>query len=223
MKLTNEALRALNMNSLTAQQREFAELKLSGQSCRTIAETHGVSLQCVYKTLWKAIDSSHTVVERPEYAQLTRPQMRCVYKNLALEMRKRDVKSCDIALKLGVARNVMSNYIYGKKGLPLSSAIEIQREFFPDLTLEYLFAKANPDVVYSTQHVDISTLPCVYPRIKEAIDSGALTISQMAVAIQSVEGDLATKLSHSTITIDEATVLRDAFFPNVEIPVLFAR
>lgn len=161
------------------------------------------------------------MTDRPEYARLTRPQARCVYKNFAAEMRVRGIRSYTIADALSLPRNSISNYLYEKKSLPLTVAINIRDKFFPDLTLEYLFERSVPGPSRGVSLQNINETDCKYPYICRDIDAGRVRVDEMAAAVNQSEIDLLVKFSRCALTIEEAITIRDRFFPGVDIKTLF--
>ncbi|MGI5897100.1 MAG: XRE family transcriptional regulator [Oscillospiraceae bacterium] len=65
------------------------------------------------------------------------------YPNLKAEMARKGITIQEIATKLNRRRETMSEKLSLKSNLLLHEAFEIQRAFFPDLTLEYLFRKKD--------------------------------------------------------------------------------
>lgn len=61
--------------------------------------------------------------------------------NLKGEMAKKGITIEAIAKLLGIHRNSAANKISGDSSFTIDEAIAIQRNFFPKLTLQYLFKK----------------------------------------------------------------------------------
>lgn len=62
-----------------------------------------------------------------------------MYMNLQAEMLRRNIKREDLAKFLGIRASSISNKINGKHYFKFNEAMEIKKEFFPELTLDYLF------------------------------------------------------------------------------------
>lgn len=56
------------------------------------------------------------------------------------EMAKRKVTIENIATLLGIHRNSVANKLDGKSSFSIEQAVLIQKTYFPDLELKYLFA-----------------------------------------------------------------------------------
>lgn len=67
------------------------------------------------------------------------------YPNLAGEIARRGIKKKVIAESLGVCRRSLQNRLDGKVPFSYEDASTIQKHFFPDLTLDYLFEKEMKD------------------------------------------------------------------------------
>ena len=65
------------------------------------------------------------------------------YPNLRAEMARKDITIQDIAVKINLRRETISEKLSLKRNLYLYEAFEIQRIFFPDLSIEYLFQKKD--------------------------------------------------------------------------------
>ena len=63
--------------------------------------------------------------------------------NLKGEMAKKNVTIEEIAECLNVHRNSVANKINGRSKFSISEAFKIQKNFFPELEVEYLFAIAE--------------------------------------------------------------------------------
>lgn len=61
--------------------------------------------------------------------------------NLIIEIKKSKFSQGKIAEYLGISANSMSKKVTGKWDFTASEMFAIQKEFFPDKSLEYLFAK----------------------------------------------------------------------------------
>lgn len=61
--------------------------------------------------------------------------------NLKGEMAKKGITIEAISKLLGIHRNSVANKINGDSSFSIDEAIAIQRNFFPKLTLRYLFEK----------------------------------------------------------------------------------
>lgn len=64
-----------------------------------------------------------------------------MYGNLYIEMKKKDLSQVVISNKIGITPRSFNYKIRGKKDFTTSEMFAIQKEFFPDKTLEYLFTK----------------------------------------------------------------------------------
>lgn len=62
-----------------------------------------------------------------------------MYPNLRAEMARKNIKVMVIAQALSISYDTMSNKINGKSDFTRAEIFKIRDEFFPDLTLEYLF------------------------------------------------------------------------------------
>lgn len=66
--------------------------------------------------------------------------------NLRGEMARKGITIEELARFLGIHRNSVSNKINGETPFSVNEAFEIQKKYFPKLSLEYLFKKENePD------------------------------------------------------------------------------
>lgn len=73
------------------------------------------------------------------------PENRMIYPNLRAEMAREKITIQEIATELNRRRETVSEKLSGKKRLYLREAFAIQRIFFPDLSLEYLFEEKDYD------------------------------------------------------------------------------
>lgn len=64
-----------------------------------------------------------------------------MYGNLMAEMRNAKITQRAIAKTIEISENAMSAKMYGRHDFTASEMFTIQKEFFPDKTLEYLFTK----------------------------------------------------------------------------------
>lgn len=64
--------------------------------------------------------------------------------NLQKVRKSKDVSMKQIANLLGVRIATVSDKINGKSNFTFDEALKIQKVFFPEYTLEYLFKKAEP-------------------------------------------------------------------------------
>ena len=62
------------------------------------------------------------------------------FNNLRAEMGRKNLNICDIAKSLGVNRDTLGRKLSKKAPLNLDEAFKIQRFFFPNLDIWYLFA-----------------------------------------------------------------------------------
>lgn len=67
------------------------------------------------------------------------------YPNFIGEMAKRGIKKKDIAKALGVSYKTFYSRFKGESSFTLAEVETIRHSFFPDLTLEYLFAHTNDE------------------------------------------------------------------------------
>lgn len=63
--------------------------------------------------------------------------------NLRGEMVRKGITIEELARFLGIHRNSVSNKINGETPFSVDEAFEIQKKYFPKLSLEYLFKKEN--------------------------------------------------------------------------------
>lgn len=63
-----------------------------------------------------------------------------MYRNLKAEMTRNEVQRKDIADFLGIRYATVVDKINGKYQFKLEEAFSIKKRFFPNLSLEYLFA-----------------------------------------------------------------------------------
>lgn len=66
-----------------------------------------------------------------------------MYPNLKKELYLSGVTQVRIAKELGVGTNTLAKKMHGVTEFKASEMFAIQRAFFPNLTLEYLFAKTE--------------------------------------------------------------------------------
>ncbi len=59
--------------------------------------------------------------------------------NLKAEMQRYGISISDIASLLGCADKTVRNKLNGKTSFSVPEAFKIKKQFFPDLTVEYLF------------------------------------------------------------------------------------
>ena len=64
------------------------------------------------------------------------------YLNLKAEMAKRNITIESVAETLKIHRNSVSNKIHGKSAFSIEEATAIQKYYFPDKTLKYLFERS---------------------------------------------------------------------------------
>ena len=63
-----------------------------------------------------------------------------MYKNLICEMKMKKISNIEIAKILGIHRNTVKRKIYEENTcFKMDEAQKIQKEFFPNLTTDYLF------------------------------------------------------------------------------------
>lgn len=70
-----------------------------------------------------------------------------MYRNLLAEMARKDITKKQIAKLLKVRDATISDKINGKYSFKLDEAFKIKKEFFPQLSIEYLFAVEEPQKV----------------------------------------------------------------------------
>lgn len=64
-----------------------------------------------------------------------------IYPNLEAEMARHGVTQRDLANKLGKTPETICNWMNGRSGdFPIGSVFRLKDEFFPECTVEYLFA-----------------------------------------------------------------------------------
>ena len=61
--------------------------------------------------------------------------------NLKGELAKNDITIEEVSKLLGIHRNSVANKINGDSSFTIDEAFKIQKEYFPTLSLEYLFKK----------------------------------------------------------------------------------
>ena len=67
------------------------------------------------------------------------------YPNLAGEIARRGVKKAAISRHLGISDKSFSNKMSGRSPFTLCEATAIQHHFFPDVSMDVLFAKEGDD------------------------------------------------------------------------------
>lgn len=65
------------------------------------------------------------------------------YPNLAAEMARNGVTEKDLAQEIGKSTDTIRNWMRGKGDFPVCKALVIQKKFFPQTTISYLFS-GNP-------------------------------------------------------------------------------
>lgn len=69
-----------------------------------------------------------------------------VYPNLAAEMTRDDVSRDDIAAVVGKSSECVGQWITGKSGeFPISAAIAVQGRWWPDIPMDVLFKRVDPE------------------------------------------------------------------------------
>lgn len=66
-----------------------------------------------------------------------------MYKNLEAELKRKGITRADVAEAVGINIATVSEKLTKENRLKLSEAMKIKDCFFPDLSLEYLFAEAE--------------------------------------------------------------------------------
>ncbi|MBQ9785088.1 MAG: helix-turn-helix domain-containing protein [Clostridia bacterium] len=65
-----------------------------------------------------------------------------LYPNLEAEMTRNGVTQKDIASLLGKTPETICNWMNGRSGdFPVGAVMQVKREFFPNQSIEYLFAE----------------------------------------------------------------------------------
>lgn len=64
-------------------------------------------------------------------------------RNLLAEMARRGIRPQDIQKVIGKTRDTVRNKLSGKRGFTVVEAFAIQKNFFPDLDVKYLFERAD--------------------------------------------------------------------------------
>ena len=64
-----------------------------------------------------------------------------MYPNLEAELARHDISKTEIAEFLGVRQATVYDKLNGNSSVKLDEALAIKREFFPELSIEYLFKK----------------------------------------------------------------------------------
>lgn len=67
------------------------------------------------------------------------------YTNLRVEMARRNIGIMDIAKACGYNRDTLARKLSQKSHIYLSDAFVIQRKFFPELDIQYLFESDTRD------------------------------------------------------------------------------
>lgn len=70
-------------------------------------------------------------------------QSNIAFDNLRAEMSRKNIGILDMAKGLGCNRDTLSRKLAQKSPLNLDEAFMIQRLFFPELDVKYLFAKSD--------------------------------------------------------------------------------
>lgn len=63
-----------------------------------------------------------------------------MFPNLKAEIARKSLKEKDIAKKIGLSAKTFSNKMRGHSDFTLREMLAIKKYFFPDFSLEYLFA-----------------------------------------------------------------------------------
>ena len=69
--------------------------------------------------------------------------MMALYPNLVGEIAKRGIKKCALAKGIGMSDRMLRNKLSGKTQFSLPEALKIKNNFFPDYTVEDLFARSE--------------------------------------------------------------------------------
>lgn len=69
-----------------------------------------------------------------------------MFRNLRAEMARQDVAFGDLAKTLKVRNATVSDKVNGKSRFYIDEAISIRDEFFPNLSIEYLFGDAEDEM-----------------------------------------------------------------------------
>ncbi len=64
-----------------------------------------------------------------------------MYKNLVSEMAKKSITKRHVASVLNIHENTLKNKLDGKSKFDVEEGFKIRQHFFPDLSIEYLFAE----------------------------------------------------------------------------------
>lgn len=62
-----------------------------------------------------------------------------MYANLKKELFAKNVTQVQLAKALGIGTNTLAKKMHGKTEFKASEMMTIKRDFFPEMTLEYLF------------------------------------------------------------------------------------
>ena len=62
------------------------------------------------------------------------------YPNLIAEMNRIGIDAKDIALTVGRTTDTVNNWLKGKGDFPIGKAFAVQEEWFPNLSIAYLFS-----------------------------------------------------------------------------------
>lgn len=63
------------------------------------------------------------------------------YPNLKAELARKDITFETISKLLNIHRNSVANKVKGKSSFSIEESIEIQKELFPEMSIDYLFAQ----------------------------------------------------------------------------------
>lgn len=68
-------------------------------------------------------------------------QSNIMFSNLRAEMARKQITIQEIANTIGVGRDAASQKLSGKTAITLAEAFKVEREYFPDSDVRYLFAE----------------------------------------------------------------------------------
>jgi hypothetical protein len=63
-----------------------------------------------------------------------------VYPNLIAEMKRLSIEPRDIAATVGRSVDTVNNWLKGKGEFPIGKAFAVQEQYFPTLSIKYLFS-----------------------------------------------------------------------------------
>jgi transcriptional regulator with XRE-family HTH domain len=74
-------------------------------------------------------------------------EVNLMFPNLRAEMARKGIGSAQMSARVGFTPRSLSNKLNGKTEFTRSEMFKIQKELFPDLTVEYLFSYSEEKVL----------------------------------------------------------------------------